>query len=456
MKGVIGLYTKENVSLKSLYTLYGVQHRGQESSGIAASGDRSLRVWNGKGLVSKVFDERFNSFIHPEDYVVIGATSGEGANNGIPPYVIESERYIIAFAFDGYIHTSKERSYEDVFAEGLRKNLGEDVIEAFAETVKEFKNAYFSLVASVLDKARGKSFLLAARDRRGVRPLHIALDNHSVVIASESAPVDVLEGMGEIFKERRDVSPGTLVTMSETGFTEIKIEDPKPATCVFEWVYFARPDSVIDGVSVHLARKRLGHALVTTRNLRKKLGTENGPRSDLAVIPVPDSGRSVCTGVAEALGHPADEGIIKNAYLGRTYIIDDPKFRKTASDLKHNVIRATVKGKEVAICDDSIVRGTVSESVAKSLRKAGATHVDFLVSYAPIFYPCFSDPSDKPLAAQPFEGKSVGEIGELVAEGLPSIDEVLYNTPQNVLDAVGLPNRVCIYCSTGCNPFKEL
>jgi amidophosphoribosyltransferase len=232
--------------------------------------------------------------------------------------------------------------------------------------------------------------------------------------------------------------------------------DPAPAHCAFEWVYFARPDSVIEGKSVHIARKGLGHGIVETHNLRTTYGVDKGPRPDLTVIPVPDSGRSVTTGVAEALGIPSDEGIIKNAYLGRTYIIDDPVFRKVASDLKHNVIRATVGGKKVAICDDSIVRGTVSESVAKSLRKAGATEVDFLVSYAPIFHPCFSDPANKPLAARPFEGKTVKEIGELVAKGLPSIDHVLYNTPENVVKAIGLPlGKICTFCITGVNPFSD-
>jgi amidophosphoribosyltransferase len=174
----------------------------------------------------------------------------------------------------------------------------------------------------------------------------------------------------------------------------------------------------------------------------------------LVVIPVPDSGRSVSTGVAEALGVTADEGVIKNAYMGRTYIIDDPKYRKIASDLKHNIIRKTVEGKKVVLTDDSIVRGTVSESIAKNLRQAGAREVDFLVSYAPIFYPCFSDPIDKPLAAQRFIGKSLKEIGKLVADNLPSIDNVRYNSEEKILWAVDLPTmQICTYCISGCNPF---
>jgi amidophosphoribosyltransferase len=457
MQGVIGVYSREDVGIKSLYTLYGVQHRGQESAGVAAAGDRSLRVWSSAGLVSRVFDERYTPFSHPDDYVVIGCASGESVEGGLPPRVLETGRYKIAVTLDGYIPKKQGESNEEAFLDVLEAKLqGTSIIPAMREAMWSLPTAYFSLVAVVLDKKEKRSTLFAARDPRGVRPLHVARTKTKLFIASESAPVDVLEGMGESFDDRRDVVPGSLIYMTDEGIREEQVIEPRPSHCAFEWVYFGRPDSVMEGKSVHVARKNLGHALVETHDLRKQYGVEKGPRGDLAVIPVPDSGRSVCTGVAEGLGVPADEGIIKNAYLGRTYLIYDPSFRKTASDLKHNVIRATVGGKRVAICDDSIVRGTVSESVAKSLRKAGATEVDFLVSYAPIFNPCFSDPPDKPLAAKPYVGKSIEEIGRLVAQGLPSIDHVLYNTPENIVESIGLPGaKICTYCITGLDPFKR-
>jgi amidophosphoribosyltransferase len=457
MQGVIGVFSREDVGVKSLYTLYGVQHRGQESAGIAAAGDRSLRVWSGAGLVSRVFDERYTPFNHPDDYVVIGCASGESRDGGLPPRVLETERYKIAITLDGYLPKKAGDSNEKAFLDVLEAKLkGTSIIPALKETMWSLPTAYYSLVAAVLDKKDQKSTLFAARDPRGVRPLHVARTKTKLFVASESAPVDVLEGMGEVFDDRRDVVPGSLVYMGAEGIKEEQVIEPRPAHCAFEWVYFGRPDSVMEGKSVHVARKNLGHSLVKTHGLKKLFGVEKGPRKDLAVIPVPDSGRSVTTGVAEALGVAADEGIIKNAYLGRTYLIYDPNFRKTASDLKHNVIRATVGGKRVAICDDSIVRGTVSESVAKSLRKAGATEVDFLVSYAPIFYPCFSDPADKPLAAKPYMGKSVDEIGKLVAGNLPSIDHVHFNTPENIVESIGLPkDHVCTFCITGVDPFKK-
>jgi amidophosphoribosyltransferase len=457
MQGVIGVYARENVGKKSLYTLYGIQHRGQESAGVAAAGDRSLRVWSGTGLVSKVFDERYTQFSHPDDYIIVGCASGESVVGGLTPRVLENERYKIAITLDGYLSKKQGDSNEKAFFDVLEAKLeGTSIIPALKEAMWSLPTAYYSLVAVVLDKKENRSTLFAARDPQGVRPLHVARTKNKLFVTSESAPVDVLEGMGETFDDRRDVIPGSLIYINSEGIREEQVIEPRPAHCVFEWVYFGRPDSVMEGKSVHVARKNLGHALVDTHDLKRKYGVEKGPRSDLAIIPVPDSGRSVCTGVAERLGVSADEGIIKNAYLGRTYLIYDPAFRKTASDLKHNVIRATVSGKRVAICDDSIVRGTVSESVAKNLRMAGATEVDFLVSYAPIFYPCFSDPTDKPLAAKPFRGKDIEEIGRLVAQGLPSIDHVLYNTPENIVEAIGLPPEwVCTYCITGVNPFKS-
>ena len=458
MEGVIGVFTKRNAATKSLYLLYGVQHRGQESSGITAAGDHSLRTWKDEGLVSRVFTEKYSSFVHPDDYVIIGNASGENADNEYAPIVDKRhERYEFSLALDGFFQKKSREINEEVFKDSLHNYLeqGDTLIEAFKKSMVEHQQSYYSLVMVAWDKQTNSSMLIAARDAKGVRPLYMAKSPNGVFIASESAPIDVLESMGEGLTERQDVTPGSIIIVTKESFKEIRVLEPRPATCVFEWVYFGRPDSVIEGKTVHKVRKRLGHSLVRTHELRKLYNVENGVKDDLVVIPVPDSGRSVCTGVAEELGVPADEGVIKNAYLGRTYIIDDPVFRRTASDIKHNIIRETVKDKKIVISDDSIVRGTVSESVAKNLLKAGAREVDFLVSYAPIFYPCFSDPPDKPLAAKPFKGKSLQEIGALVAENLPSINYVRFNSEENIKNAVGLDGKICTYCISGKNPFAE-
>jgi amidophosphoribosyltransferase len=453
MQGVIGVYSRVDAVRKALYTLYGVQHRGQESSGLSAAGDHSLRTWKNRGLVSKVFGDNFTSFIHPDDYVVIGCASGENADNEIAPLCLETDRYQISLTFDGYVPDKGTGTNEEVFARVLWWKLegGDGIEEALSGTMVDLPTSFYCLVMAVRDKKAGKSALIAARDPVGVRPLYVAFNGEDVFVASESAPIDVMESMGITFTDRRDFVPGSILKVDGSGVEERQVLEPRRGHCIFEWVYFGRPDSVIEGQTVHSVRKRLGHALVETHRLKDEYEGEG-----VAVIPTPDSGRSVCTGVAEWLGIPSDEGVIKNAYLGRTYIIDDPEFRKTASDLKHNIIRDTVRGKRVVIADDSIVRGTVSESVAQNLLKAGAREVDFLVSYGPIYYPCFSDPEDKPLAARAFEGHDLVKVGELVAEGLPSIQNVRYNSPESVVGATELPREhLCIQCMTGESPFRR-
>lgn len=451
MQGVIGVYSKDNATQKALHILYGVQHRGQESSGLTATGDHSLRTWSGVGLVSNVFHEHFKTFMHPDDYAVIGCASGESTNHGkLPPLELESETHKISLTLDGYVPGAKDVINEEfVGARFLGKLKQAAVGEALSETMGELRDAYYSLVMALHDKETESSELIVLRDQRGVRPLYMGLNDGELFVASESAPLDVLESMGGVVHERRDVGPGMMIRRSEEGLVEKQVLEPRPAHCAFEWVYFGRPDSVIEGRTVHTVRKRLGHALVRTYGLSNKI-------DHAVLIPVPDSGRSVCTGVAEGMGVTADEGVIKNAYLGRTYIIDDPEHRKIASDLKHNIIKETISGKKVIITDDSIVRGTVSESVAQNLLKAGAKEVEFLVSYAPIYHPCFSDPPDKPLAAAPYNGRSLEEVGDLVASKLPSINNVRYNSPENVVEAIEMPvSKLCTLCMSGLNPFED-
>lgn len=452
MQGIVGVYSKKNAVRKAINMLYGVQHRGQESSGLSASGDNSLRTWSDVGLVSKVFNEQFNPFMHPNDYLVICSASGESTGQGqLPPLKFESENYAISLAIDGFIPNSNGLANEEVFGMKLISKLSHAPLEkALTETMRELENAYYSLVLAVHSRETEQSELVVMRDRWGIRPLYIGYNDDDFFVASESAPFDLLESMGETLNIRGDVNPGTIIRRGEEGMSETQVLDPTPAHCAFEWVYFGRPDSVIEGRTVHNVRKRLGHALVNTHAMKESI-------NHTVLIPIPDSGRSVCTGVAEALDITADEGVIKNAYLGRTYIINDPEYRKIASDLKHNIIKETVKGKKVIITDDSIVRGTVSESIAKSLLKAGAAEVEFLVSYAPIYYPCFSDPPDKPLTAAQYKGKSLEEIGDLVASNIPSINKVKYNSPRNIIEAIGLPpSSLCTMCIDGKNPLTNM
>ena len=295
MKGVIGVYTRDNLARKALYMLYGVQHRGQESSGISAAGDHSLRTWNGRGLVSNVFDERYRSFIHPDDYVAVGCTSGDKIDSiKLPPIELENDRYELSLTMDGYIPGHDDILNEEVIGSTLMSQLEEKgVEEALSATMRGLEDAYYSLVIALHDKELDKSELLAARDRFGVRPLFMGMNDSDLFIASESAPIDVLESMGERVHEKMDVLPGSMIRHSDEGLTQSQVMEPTPTHCAFEWVYFGRPDSVIEGRNVHTVRKRLGHALVETHSLRETYGKEGGSSEDIVVIPVPDSGRSV-------------------------------------------------------------------------------------------------------------------------------------------------------------------
>ena len=454
MKGIIGVFSKHNATQKAINILYGVQHRGQESAGISTSSGNSLRTWSGKGLISKLIQGQFKSFIHPNDYVVIGCVSGENSNHeNLSPIELNSSNYKISITYDGFLENIENSLGEKTLGNIILENIETHGIkDGLIKAIQSFPKGYTSLVAIICDRQNKISHLIVYRDQNGVRPLYIGYNADEFFVASESAPFDVLESMGTELQERRDCTPGSLYIFNENHIQEISIHEPKPAHCAFEWVYFGRPDSIIEGIPVHKVRKKLGHLLVETHSLDKQYQKDIEESKKVSIIPVPDSGRSVSVGVAEAIGTTADEGIIKNAYLGRTYIIDDPEYRKKASDLKHNIIKATVKNKKVLITDDSIVRGTVSESIAKNLLKAGANEVEILVSYAPIFYPCFSDPKDKPLAAAKYEGESITKIGEKVAKNLPSINKVHFNTVENVLAAIGLPkNTVCSFCASGIN-----
>jgi len=267
MQGVIGAYTKKDVARKAYYILYGVQHRGQESAGISAAGDHSLRTWKGKGLVSKVFDERYRSFMHPDDYVAIGCASGTSPNRGIiPPIVTESERFEISMAVDGYIPSRRDKLNEEALASLIMNQLERqgDIELVISRVMNDLPDSYFSLVMAIYDKDSDSSELVSARDKRGIRPLYIGLNDEELFIASESAPIDVLEKMCVEIDERRDFPPGSIIRRSDEGFFEKQILKPQPAYCAFEWAYFGRPDSVIGGKNVHAVRKRLGHARITS------------------------------------------------------------------------------------------------------------------------------------------------------------------------------------------------
>ncbi|MEM5814676.1 MAG: hypothetical protein QXD77_02575 [Candidatus Aenigmatarchaeota archaeon] len=457
MAGVAGVYGK-NAALKAFHMLFNTQTRGQENCGMAAAGNHTVRKYCGKGLLSAVFDEDVRgAFFHPTDYVAIGHVGSKRVESeNIAPVKAESDNYEIAVAMDGAISSgmgaerkvrfeSNEAFYSAIFLDNLEKSC--DIGTAVAKTARELGKGYYSVVIAVRDKEKERSTLTAYRNLRGIKPLYVKRTENELYVSSESGATDCITS--DKVLEERDVTPGELLVRGKNGIADEQLFEPKRAHCVFEWVYTARPDAVMEGFNAHTVRKKLGHALAELHGLR-----DDG---NSVVIGIPDSGRSVALGIHEASGIPFDEGLIKNQFVGRTYDMPKEAQRRFFADMKHNPIYEVVKGRRVYIGDDSIVRGTISDAVAKRLLNAGAKEVNLAISYAPIFEPCFSDEPDKKLAAKPYRGLDVFEIGRKVAEGLPSISNVLYNTVENVVKAVGLPEEwFCTYCITGKNPFEDM
>ncbi|MEM7820473.1 MAG: hypothetical protein QW761_02655, partial [Candidatus Aenigmatarchaeota archaeon] len=337
---------------------------------------------------------------------------------------------------------------EELFGHLFHKNLkGRNIEEAALKTMNELDiGTYYSLTALI--QRDNESNLVAMRDKRGVKPMYMGRTESSVFIASESGAIETLRTILDDYMEMRDIVPGELIIAGSDGIEIKQLIKPKPSHCVFEWIYTSRPDAVIEGRTAHQVRKKAGELNVKLHNLK-----DDG---NSVIIGVSDSGRSVALGAAMASGIPFDEGIIKNQYIGRTYIIPDDKERDIAAMLKHNPIKEVIAGKRVIIGDDSIVRGTISEALARTLLNTGAKSVDMLISYAPIFYPCFTDPVDKKLACKGMENLPLDEIERKVAENLKVIKNVYYNSVENVIKAVGLPEEsLCTYCITGKNPFSD-
>jgi len=462
MAGISAVYSPEDATRKTYYALVQTQHRGQETAGISAAGDYSIRTQKGEGFISSVFTkEVLENFIHPSDYISIGNVGKKKTESkkNIAPVEIGFDNYEFALAMDGMIlnHYEVDKKFgfnatndEELFGKIFHRYLRESnkIEDAAHLTMNELDKAYFSLVMIVLDKGKNESQLVALRDKRGIKPMYMSMNDSMLAITSESGAIDTLRMLEKNEMKTRDVKPGEMISASNYDIYSKQILPSKPSHCAFEWVYTSRADAIMNGINAHAVRKRLGKSLVKLHKI-----TNDG---NTVGIGVPTTGRSVMIEICKETGIPYDEGLIKNESIGRTYIMPDPEERYVAVFLKHNPIKSSVEGKKVIFGDDSIVRGSISEGVARTLVKAGAKNVEFAVSYAPIYYPCFEDEPNKKLAATEFKGKDVFESGEGVAKKLPTISRVMYNTPDTVIEAISLSEEdLCTFCITGKNPFEK-
>ncbi len=382
--GVFGIYSRtEDVALNTYWGLYALQHRGQESAGIAITDGSWMDVTRGMGLVNEVFRHQVPHM--DNQYIAIGhvrySTTGSSLLANTQPLMVNYSDGKISLAHNGNLTNAAEIRREleeqgtvfqtsidsEVFVNLIARSRKESVEEKIMESLVKIKGAYCLTIMT-------EEKLIGARDPQGFRPLCIGKMGDSWVLSSESCALDTV---GAEFV--RDVEPGEMVVINDKGLKSYHFATAdKKAACVFEYIYFARPDSVIDGQSVHDARFEMGRILAR----------ESGFKADI-VISVPDSGTTAATGFAYESGIPFKEGLMKNRYIGRTFIQPSQQKRDTSVRLKLNAIKSVVNGKSVIMVDDSIVRGTTSGKIVRMLKAAGATAVHMCVSSPPIGYPCY-------------------------------------------------------------------
>ena len=423
------------------FGLFALQHRGQESAGIATTDGDTMTVTKDMGLVAQVFDEQKlaalpgHMGVGHTRYSTTGANSWENAQpifrqvNGTDIVLAHNGNLtntrVLADQYGSQFGSADSELMLEAIATTMHKTG--DLVDALIETLPCFEGA-FSLV--VMDHTR----LIGVRDPNGFRPLSIGrFKNGGWVLASETAALDLV-GAAHI----RDVAPGEVVVIEAGDLTShFPFTDTDPSLCIFEFVYFARPDSVLYGQQVHNARLEMGRTLAA-----------EAPTNADVVVPVPESGIPAAQGFSAASGIPYADGLVKNRYIGRTFIEPTELLRERGIRMKLNPIPTTLKGKRVVLVDDSIVRGTTTRRIVKMVREAGAAEVHLRISSPPYKWPCFygMDTSDRSqlLASE----MSVDQIRSYV-----DADSLFYLSLEGLRDATGVdPSSFCTACLSGNYP----
>jgi amidophosphoribosyltransferase len=442
--GVFGVYAPdEDVARITFYGIYALQHRGQESAGIATADGHRIHNRTGMGLVSQVFDEEDLGQL--PGHIAIGhtrySTTGSSRHENAQPVYVEGTNGPVALAHNGNVINAEAlrdaledvkvtfngTSDTEVVAHLLASAPGEDWLERCANTMRTIAGAY-CLVAVTPDT------LITMRDPYGVRPLCIGkLNGSGWVVASETCALDHL---GAEFV--REVDPGEAVIIDRNGMRSIQaVERKRDALCVFEYIYFARPDSVIRDKLLHPMRMNMG----------RELARQDPVDADV-VIGVPDSAIAAAIGYAHESGLPYEEGLVKNRYVGRTFIRPDQRLRDQGVYLKFNPLKQVIAGKRLVVVDDSIVRGTTTPKVVEMLKKAGAKEVHMRICAPPIMHPChfgIDMASQWELIAS---SQSVEEIRQHIGA-----DSLAYLKIDGLMKAVEQPeNTFCTACFTGDYP----
>jgi amidophosphoribosyltransferase len=448
--GVVAIYGHPEASKLAYLSLYALQHRGQESAGIAASNGERVELHKGMGLVADLFTG--DVLARLPGSLAIGhtrySTTGDSALLNAQPIMVECNKGKIALAHNGNITNAHEvhaqleqqgsifqtTSDTEVVVHLIARSREQTLADAMADSLRRIEGA-FSLVMLTRDR------IFAARDPRGFRPLVLgrisgqaAHTADTIVFASETCAFDLIGATYE-----REVKPGELVIVGPEGVHSRFYSAQQPqSSCVFEHVYFSRPDSIVFGRSVQQMRDAMG----------RQLALESPLDADI-VVPVPDSGMTAAMGFAQQSGIPIQIGLIRNHYVGRTFIEPEQRVRDFGVKLKLNPVRHVLEGKRVVLIDDSIVRGTTSKKIVRMVRDAGAKQVHMRISCPPTISPCFygvDTPSKNQLIAA---NKSVEEIREYI-----KADSLAYLSLEGLRKAAGEGDEpiYCTACYTGRYP----
>ena len=440
--GIFGIAGSKDAADLTYLGLYALQHRGQEATGIVSSDGKTFYHEKGVGLVSDLFNkERLDRL---KGSMAIGhnrySTTGENSLKNVQPIVVNFALGTLALAHNGNLTNApflrdeleaygaifQSSSDSEVIIHLIAQSKEKDIMGRLTEALLRVKGA-FSLVI-LTDHG-----LIGARDPYGLRPLSLGRVKDAWVLASETCAFDLIDA-----EYIRDIEPGELVLINENGLTSYKpFPKTDPAHCIFEYVYFSRPDSRVFDHHVYEIRKNLG----------RQLARETAVPADI-VIPVPDSGVPAALGYAEAANLRYENGLIRNHYVGRTFIEPEQAIRHFGVKIKLNAVRDVLKGKRVVVVDDSIVRGTTSRKIIKMIRQAGAREVHLRISSPPIISPCYygiDTPTRSELIAY---SHSIEEIRAYI-----TADSLAYLSLEGMLDAVPhKTNRYCTACFSGQYP----
>ncbi len=453
--GVFGVWAPgEEVSKLTYFGLYALQHRGQESAGIAVSNGSQILVYKDMGLVAQVFDESHLSSL--QGHLAVGhcrySTSGSSVWENAQPTFRATATGSIALGHNGNLTNTGDlfRAVERLRPErgelplhgtpAIRSTSDTDLITTLLASHPDL--SLESAALEVLPTLRGafslvwmdETTLYAARDPQGIRPLVLGRLERGWVVASETAALDIV---GAAFV--REVEPGELVAVDEHGLRTQRFAEAAPKGCLFEYVYLARPDTAISGRSTHAARVEMG----------RRLAMEAPVDADL-VIPVPESGTPAAIGFSQMSGIPFGQGLVKNSYVGRTFIQPSQTIRQLGIRLKLNPLREVIAGQRLVVVDDSIVRGNTQRALIRMLREAGAAEVHVRISSPPVKWPCFYGIDFASPAELVANGLTVDEIRQSIGA-----DSLAYISLEQLVAATTVPaDRLCRACFDGVYPIE--